>query len=337
MRVRGYFPDEVTMSTVVKVLKDAGEFDIAEKFYKSWCDGRVEIDIADLGDSLTGSEVGHCRTGRDVAEYNVMIKAYGTSKLYDKAIALFKGMRNQGTWPDECTYNSIIQMLSGADLVDQARELLTEMMGMKIKPSCQTFSAVIGCYAHLECGSLEEAHEYFQKMEESGIAANLIVLTSLLKAYCKIGSLEDAKTIYERMKDLEGGLDRVACNSMIGFFADNGMVSEAKLVFEHLREKGWADGVSYAMMMCLYRNMGMLDDAIEIAEEMKPLGLLKDCVSYNQNLLKHSLNLGPLLILLPIMWPSIVMVQERRMLNKEECSETETEDEDESDEASLGP
>ncbi|KAK4254711.1 hypothetical protein QN277_010053 [Acacia crassicarpa] len=570
MRVRGYFPDEVTMSTVVKVLKDAGEFDIAEKFYKSWCDGRVEIDIVDLEDSLTGTVSGsgsiplsfnshflstelfktggripasnvvassntekslgkprltstyntlidlygkagrlkdaagvfsdmlksgvaldaitfntmiyicgshgdlleaesllgkmgergilpdtktyniflslyvnvgnidaalscHRRIrdaglfpddvtyrallralceqnmvqavealmdemknsgvslddhslpgiikmyvnegaldkakdllhnyqingglsskicvaimdvfaeqglwseaenifvrkrdiagqGRDVAEYNVMIKAYGTSKLYDKAIALFKGMRNQGTWPDECTYNSIIQMLSGADLVDQARGLLTEMMGMKIKPSCQTFSAVIRCYAHLgqltyavnvyhemlqvgikpnevvygslingfaECGSLKEAHEYFQKMEESGIAANLIVLTSLLKAYCKIGSLEGVKAIYERMKDLEGGLDRVACNSIIGFFADLGMVSEAKLVFEHLREKGWADGVSYAMMMCLYRNMGMLDDAIEIAEEMKPLGLLKDCVSYNQVLVCYASN-----------------------------------------------
>ncbi|XP_028759320.1 pentatricopeptide repeat-containing protein At1g73710 [Neltuma alba] len=261
--------------------------------------------------------------GRDIAEYNVMIKAYGTAKLYDKAVSLFKGMRNQGTWPDECTYNSIIQMLSGADLVDQARELLTEMLGMKIKPPCQTFSAVIGCYARLgqlsdavsvyqemlqvgikpnevvygslingfaEYGSLEEALKYFQKMEESGISANLIVLTSLLKAYCKIGSLEGAKAIYERMKDLEGGLDIVACNSMIGLFADLGMVSEAKLVFGNLREKGWADGVSYATMMYLYKNIGMLDDAIEIAEEMRLLGLLNDCVSYNKVLVCYASN-----------------------------------------------
>ena len=41
MRLRGFFPDEVTMSTVVKVLKDVGEFDRADRFYKDWCDGRV--------------------------------------------------------------------------------------------------------------------------------------------------------------------------------------------------------------------------------------------------------------------------------------------------------
>ncbi|XP_054777651.1 pentatricopeptide repeat-containing protein At1g73710 [Prosopis cineraria] len=261
--------------------------------------------------------------GRDVAEYNVMIKAYGTAKLYDKAISLFKGMRNQGTWPDDCTYNSIIQMLSGADLVDQARELLTEMLGMKMKPSCQTFSAVIGCYARLgqlldavsvyqemlqvgikpnevvygslingfaEYGSPEEALKYFHKMEEYGIPANLIVLTSLLKAYCKIGSLEGTKAICERMKDLEGGLDIVACNSMIGLFADLGMVSEAELVFQNLREKGWADSVSYVTMMYVYKNMGMLDDAFKIAEEMKLLGLLKDCVSYNKVLVCYASN-----------------------------------------------
>lgn len=260
---------------------------------------------------------------RDVSEFNVMIKAYGIAKLYDKAVSLFRGMRNQGTWPDECTYNSLIQMLSGADLVDQARELLAEMQGLGFKPPCQTFSAIIGCYARLgqlsdavnvyremlqarvqpnevvygslvngfaEYGSLEEALQYFHKMEQSGISANLVVLTSLLKAYCKVGSLEGAKAIYERMKDLDGGLDIIACNSMMGLFADLGMVSEAKLVFENMREKGWADSVSYATMMYLYKNIGMVDDATELAEEMKLLGLLKDCVSYNKVLVCYATN-----------------------------------------------
>ncbi|XP_047179649.1 pentatricopeptide repeat-containing protein At1g73710-like [Vigna umbellata] len=260
---------------------------------------------------------------KDVLECNVMIKAYGKTRLYDKAVSLFKGMKNHGTWPNESTYNSLIQMLSGGDLVDQAIELMDEMQELGFKPPCQTFSAIIGCYARLgrlsdakrvygemvrvgvrpnevvygslingyaEHGSLEETLKYFYMMEESGFSANLIVLTSLLKAYCKVGNLEGAKAIYERMKNMEGGLDLVACNSMIGLFADLGLVSEAKLAFENLREMGRADAVSYATIMYLYKAVGMMDKAIEIAEEMKLSGLLKDCVSYNKVLVCYAAN-----------------------------------------------
>lgn len=260
---------------------------------------------------------------RDVLECNVMIKAYGKAKLYDKAISLFKGMKNHGTWPNESTYNSLVQMLSGADLVDQAMDLVDEMQEVGFKPPCQTFSAVIGCYARLgqlsdavsvfkemvrtgvkpnevvygslingfaEHGSLEEALKYFHMMEESGLSSNLVVLTSLLKSYCKVGNLEGAKAIYERMKNMEGGLDLVACNSMIGLFADLGLVSEAKLAFENLREMGRADAISYATIMYLYKGVGLIDEAIEIAEEMKLSGLLRDCVSYNKVLVCYAAN-----------------------------------------------
>ncbi|KAL4373933.1 hypothetical protein HN51_007778 [Arachis hypogaea] len=125
-------------------------------------------------------------------------------------------------------------------------------------------------------------------MEECGLSANLVVLTSLLKSYCKVGNLEGVKAIYERMQNLEGGLDLVACNSMISLFADLGLVSEAKMAFENLREKGWTDGISYVTMMFLYKDVGRIDEAIEIAEEMRLLGLLRDCVSCNKVLVCYA-------------------------------------------------
>ncbi|KAG5233432.1 pentatricopeptide repeat-containing protein [Salix suchowensis] len=260
---------------------------------------------------------------KGVLEYNVMVKAYGKAKLYDKAFSLFKGMRNHGTWPDEVTYNSLIQMFSGGDLMDQARDLLDEMQGAGFKPQCLTFSAVIACYARLgqlsdavdvyqemvkagvepnevvygslingfaEVGNVEEALKYFRVMEESGIPANQIVLTSLIKVYSKLGCFDGAKHLYKKMKDLEGGPDIIASNSMISLYADLGMISEAELVFKNLRENGQADGVSFATMMYLYKSMGMLDEAIDIAEEMKQSGLLRDCVSYNKVMACYATN-----------------------------------------------
>ncbi|KAG7988032.1 hypothetical protein I3843_03G166300 [Carya illinoinensis] len=260
---------------------------------------------------------------KDVLEYNVMVKAYGKAKLYDKALSLFKDMKNYGTWPDECTYNSLIQMFAGGDHVEQARELLAEMQAMALKPHCSTFSAVIACYARLgqlsdavgvyqemvrvgvpsnevvygslingfaESGRVEDALQYFCQMEESGILVNQVVLTSLIKAYGKVGNLEGAKAIYERIKDSESGPDIVASNSMINLYADLGMVFEAKLLFEDLRDKGWADGVSFATMMYLYKNLGMFDEAIDVAEEMKQSGLLRDCTSYNKVMACYATN-----------------------------------------------
>ncbi|CAI9092763.1 OLC1v1028092C2 [Oldenlandia corymbosa var. corymbosa] len=252
---------------------------------------------------------------KEVVEYNVLIKAYGKAKLYDKAFSLFRGMKNHGTWPDECTFNSIIQMFAGSELVDQARDLIAEMLEAGFKPSCLTFSSVVANYAQsgrlseavsvfqemsklgikpnevvfgslidgcAEAGNFEEAVGYFQEMKESGIPVNQIVLTSLIKAYGKAGYAEGAKQLYEKMKHLDGGPDIVASNSMLNLYAELGMVSEARLIFDHLKERGWADGVTFATMMYVYKNMGMLDEAIAVAEEMKSSGLLRDCVAFNK-------------------------------------------------------
>lgn len=259
----------------------------------------------------------------DILEYNVMVKAYGKAKLYDQALSLFKGMKNQGIWPDQCTYNSIIQMLAGGDMVKEARELLSEMQAAGFKPQCLTVSSLIASYVRLsqvsdavsvyqemvragikpnevvygslingfaETGRVEEAVQYFRLMEECGVPANQIVLTSLIKAYSKVGCLEGAKKLYEKMRDSEGGADIVASNSMLGLYADLGMVSEAKLIFDNLREKGTSDGISFATMIYLYKSMGMLDEAIDVAEEMKQSGFLRDSTSYNKVMACYATN-----------------------------------------------
>lgn len=260
---------------------------------------------------------------KDVLEYNVMIKAYGKAQMYDKAVSLFRGMRKQGTWPDECTYNSLIQMLAGGDLVDKAREFLTEMLDGGLRPSCSTFSAVIASFAEkksfsdavdvfqemllldvkpneivygslidafAEDGNFEEANQYFQAMEDSGISANQVILTSMIKAYGKLGSVEGAKTMYEKMKMFEGEPDIVASNSMLNLYAELGMLSEAEVIYDSLRERKLADGVTFATMMLVYKNMGMLDTAIEVAEQMKQSGLVRDCVTYNKVIACYATN-----------------------------------------------
>ncbi|XXG63205.1 hypothetical protein AAC387_Pa05g1445 [Persea americana] len=260
---------------------------------------------------------------KDTVEYNVMIKAYGRAKRYDKALSLFGSMKTNGIWPDECTYNSLIQMLSGGELLDSARDLLAKMKDAGFTPRCATFSAVIAsCVrsnmvedaidvfqemiragvepnevvygslinAFAEDGKVEEALNYFHLMEESGLAANQIIFTSLIKAYGKVGCWKEAHELYEKMKGLEGGPDVVASNCMIDLCADLGMAYEAESIFNHLKETGRADVVSFTTMMHLYKNMGMLDKAIDVAQEMQHSGLLDDCASFGNAMSSYAAN-----------------------------------------------
>ncbi|MQL83711.1 hypothetical protein Taro_016203 [Colocasia esculenta] len=260
---------------------------------------------------------------RETVEYNVMIKAYGKAKLYEKALSLFERMASSGAWPDECTYNSIIQMLSVGDLPDRASGLLIKMQEAGMRPRCETFSAVIASsgragmldraenifqemkqlgvlpnevvYGSLidtfaESGNVEKALHYFHMMESLRLPVNKIVLTSLIKAHSKMGQWKEAQEVYTKVKELADGPDVVASNCMIDLYAHLGMVSEARALFAGLRSNGQANAVSYAIMMYLYKNMGMLGEAIDVAKEMQQAGLLSDCASFNNVMASYATN-----------------------------------------------
>ncbi|KAI3717299.1 hypothetical protein L1987_68836 [Smallanthus sonchifolius] len=324
MEKSGVWIDKQSVPLLVKMYVDEGLIEHAKMLFEkcqkngglsSKTYGAVIDAYAQKGLWAEAEYVFGCEREKDVVEYNVMIKAYGIAKLYDKAFVLFKGMKSQGVWPDECTYNSLIQMFSMGDLVDEATELLTEMRDAGFKPSCLTFSNIIASFVRLtrlsdaveiyqemvksgvkpneivfgslingfaEASELEQALRYFQVMQESGLSVNQVVLTSLIKAYSKTGIIEGARTIYNKMKELPEGPDVVASNSILNLYADLGMVSEAKLIFDYLQENHQADAVSFATMMYVYKNMGMLDEAIQVAQEMKDSGLLTDCPSFNK-------------------------------------------------------
>ncbi|GAB4859553.1 hypothetical protein Ancab_011021 [Ancistrocladus abbreviatus] len=162
--------------------------------------------------------------------------------------------------------------------VSNTVEVFQDMKREEVKLNEVVYGSLINGFA--EAGRTEDALNYYRMMEDDGLSANHIILTSLIKAYSKGGDLEGAKQMYEKLKILEGGQDKVALHAMINLYAELGMVLDAELIFETLKKKGWADGFTYASMMHLYKSMGMLDEAIDAAEEMKQSGLLTDCASF---------------------------------------------------------
>ncbi|KAK8511135.1 hypothetical protein V6N13_013554 [Hibiscus sabdariffa] len=249
-----------------------------------------------------------------VLEFNVMIKAYGIAKSYDKACWLFDSMQSHGVVPDKCGYSSLIQILASADLPHMAKRYLKKMQEARLVSDCIPYCAVISSFvkigelemaeglynemiqskvepdvvvygvlinAFADIGSVIEATRYVNEMKSVGLPGNAVIYNSLIKLYTKVGYLKEAQEVYELLHSSGLRPDVYSSNCMIDLYSERSMVSQAEVIFENLKQNGDANEFTYAMMLCMYKRNGRFEEATHIARQMREQGLLTDLLSYN--------------------------------------------------------
>ncbi|XP_058105443.1 pentatricopeptide repeat-containing protein At3g23020 [Magnolia sinica] len=323
---RGLEVDEYTQSALTRMYINAGMLGRSWSWFKRFhLDGKMSSECYSANIDAFG-ECGHlmeaekvflcCQEKRKltVMEFNVMIKAYGIAKIYDKACDLFDDMENHGVSPDKCTYNSLIQILSSAELPHQAKlylgkmqeagfvndcipycavmssfvklgqltiaeVLFKEMLGYAVRPDIIVFGILINAFA--EVGSVKEAMNYVEAMKSAGFSGNSVIYNSLIKLYTKVGYLQDAQETYKLLQSSDEGPDVYSSNCMIELYSERAMVRWAEEIFEYLKQRGEANEFSFAMMLCMYKKVGRFGEAVAVAHEMNERGLLTDLLSYN--------------------------------------------------------
>ncbi|MED6147711.1 hypothetical protein PIB30_046324, partial [Stylosanthes scabra] len=140
MRLRGFFPDEVTMSTVVKVLKDVGEFDMADGFYKDWCDGRVELDDLDL-DSLAVTAMNGSRSMAISFKHFLSTELFKTGgrNILNSSSKVFSPQKPRLT----STFNTLIDLYGKAGRLKDAAEVFADMLRSGVAMDTITFNTMI--------------------------------------------------------------------------------------------------------------------------------------------------------------------------------------------------
>ncbi|KAL3624831.1 hypothetical protein CASFOL_031499 [Castilleja foliolosa] len=115
MKLRGIFPDEVTMLTVVKVLKNAGEYDRAKKYYKDWSVWKIELDDLDFGDDQSV----------------ISLKQFLLSDLYlglhKYALESCVVFANKGFGFNSSAYNAAIRAYTAYGKTEEALKMLMRM------------------------------------------------------------------------------------------------------------------------------------------------------------------------------------------------------------------
>ncbi|KAI8031613.1 Pentatricopeptide repeat-containing protein [Camellia lanceoleosa] len=182
------------------------------------------------------------------------IDAFGEHGHVDEAEKVFNmscqedSMEEHDVVPDKCSYNSLVQMLASADL------------------------------PHL-------AVLYVRKMQQAGLVSDCVPYCAVISSFVKLGQLKTAEAVFAEMVRFEVHPDVVVYGVLINAFADIGtkrsMVKQAEDIFENLKRKEQANEFSHAMMLCMYKRLGRFEEAIQIAQKMRELGLLTDLLSYN--------------------------------------------------------
>lgn len=131
---------------------------------------------------------------------------------------------------------------------------------------------------------------YVDAMRNSGLLMNAVIYNSLIKLYTKVGYLKEAQETYKLLQLSKDGPDIYSSNCLIDLYSERSMVKHAEEIFESLKRKGDANEFSYAMMLCMYKRIGRFEEAIQIAEKMRELGLLTDLLSYNHVLGLYALD-----------------------------------------------
>ena len=127
-------------------------------------------------------------------------------------------------------------------------------------------------------------------MRKAELPGNPAIYNSLIKLYTKVGYLKEAQETYKLIQLSDEGPSLFSSNCMIDLYTERLMVEQAKEIFESLMKNEVANEFSYAMMLCMYKKIGRLDEAIQIATQMRRLGFLTDILSYNNVLGLYSMD-----------------------------------------------
>ncbi|XP_050918699.1 pentatricopeptide repeat-containing protein At3g23020-like [Lathyrus oleraceus] len=160
-----------------------------------------------------------------VLEFNVMIKAYGIGKCYDKACQLFDSMDKHGVAADWCSYSSLIQILASADQPHIAKPYLKKMQVAGLVTNCIPYCAVISSFVKLglltdslsynnvldlyaNAGRPKEAIQTFKDMVTASIQLHDCSLRSLRNLLLRYGASRQAldKLQVSMKKDTSNGL-----------------------------------------------------------------------------------------------------------------------------------
>ncbi|XP_042516845.1 pentatricopeptide repeat-containing protein At5g39350 [Macadamia integrifolia] len=206
-------------------------------------------------------------TKKGTVPWNALITGHVHNRLANKAIKLFKQMlMEEGVYPDCATLISLLPAY--ADLADlwQAKNIHCYLISSGFHPSVETATGLIDIYS--KCGSLDSAHELFDKIPEK--VKDTVAWSAIIAGYGMHGYGGVAVSLFYQMVQSGVKPNEVTFTSVLHACSHAGMVDEGLRLFKCIIDDHQMRPPTdhYTCIVDLLGRAGRLEEAYELITMM---------------------------------------------------------------------
>ncbi|MED6132820.1 hypothetical protein PIB30_022463 [Stylosanthes scabra] len=201
--------------------------------------------------------------------YTAIMSAYCKKGKVEEARGVFERMGELGVELDEFVYAVLIDGYCRIGDFDSVFKLFDEMEKRRVSPSVVT--TLLHGYAEEE--NIPGILQTKRRLEEAGIAMDVIMCNVLIKALFMMGAFEDVYALYKGMPEMGLVPNSVTYCTMIDRYCKVGRIDEALVVFDDFRKSSISSPACYTSIIHGLCKKGMGEIATEALVEVIDKGL----------------------------------------------------------------
>ncbi|KAK4404389.1 Pentatricopeptide repeat-containing protein, chloroplastic [Sesamum angolense] len=207
----------------------------------------------------------------DEEMYNCVINCCARALPVDELSRLFDEMLQRGFAPNTITFNVMLNAYGKSRLFERARKVfwMAKKRGLVDVISYNTIIAAYGKNKYLKNMSAA-----VKKMQFDGFSVSLEAYNCMLDVYGKEGWIEEVAGVLTELKECGIRPDLCSYNTLIKAYGIAGMVEDAVALVKEMRENGIEpDRITYANLITALRKNDMYLEAVKWSLWMKQMGL----------------------------------------------------------------
>lgn len=224
---KGLKLNPIIYTTLIKGFSIRGEYMKAIQYFEIMeSDSNVEpniisyncvIDVAvranDISRALTYFNALRSKFKPDMITYSTIIKGYCGADRLDEAIEMLSNMASQGAHADEQLFNLVLYSCACPKFHRKGIKVFSLMKEVGARPNQITCGTMMKIYGL--SGMLKEAFELLKYMKTKNIESSLIVFTNLIHNCFKNGHPESAEEAFRMMEEDEISSDKICYTKMV--------------------------------------------------------------------------------------------------------------------------
>ncbi|WCJ40097.1 Pentatricopeptide repeat-containing protein At2g13420 mitochondrial [Euphorbia peplus] len=263
-----YVPDVRMYTVLVYGWCKVGRIDMAERFMKEMDEMGIEANVVTYNVLLNGI----CRRASLHPEGRFERTINVAEKVFDE-------MRERGIEPDITSFSILLHVYSRGHKPQLTLDKLKLMKEKGIYPTVVTYTSVIKCLC--SCGRVDDAEELLSEMIKDGVSPNAATYNCFFKEYRGRKDAESALSLYRKMRESEVCcLSIHTYNILLGMFMKLDRMEIVNEIWEDCRSSSGPDLDSYTMLVHGLCEKQKWKEACKYFVEMIERGLLPQKVTF---------------------------------------------------------